>query len=65
MYAALPDMHDQKPVVELSGNEMLSELLGEHFMTMAGAVEVPIKQLSHRIRPAGNRLLIQKQRRGY
>ena len=44
MYVALPDTPNQNSVVELSGNEMISEFLGAHFMPMVGAVEVPIKQ---------------------
>ena len=60
VYAALPDKSNQKPVVELTGNEMINEFLGEHFMPMVGAVEVPIKQViaSH---PAQAKAAIDKE----
>lgn len=45
VYASLQHMHDQNHIVQLSGEDMINEFLGEHFIHIVGAVEVPIKEV--------------------
>ena len=45
VHASLQHMHDQRHIVQLSEEGTINEFLGEHFVHIVGAVEVPIKEV--------------------